>query len=533
MRSVSSGQPQEQQEEAEEAERRAVECDLGGRYQIVRRLGRGAFGAVYLARERLLHRTVAIKVLHAEHARSAAERERLLREARTVAALSHPAILPILAFGETERAVYLVMPHVGGASLADRLREAAAAGAGGVGGEGRLPPSEVRRVLVELADALAYAHAQGVLYRDLKPENVLLEHAPGMDDDPPRVRLIDFGVAAFRTRDLGMGAREEVWGTAEFMAPEQAFGEPELDPRSEVYALGVLGYLMLAGRLPFDAASPAQRLVQQQAGPRRRLGAIAPGAAPDLVAAVERCMAYDAADRWPRARDFRDALARGAANDAVLAGDAPRLTERLKRVARVRGVAAKVREGAAAVRDEVMAGGLVADLRFALRTFRKTPAFTAALVLTLALGFGATTAVFSAVEALLLRPIPAADPGALVVLQERRAGLRRGLRRGHVPVRPLPRLLHGGGARRARRPRGAELPRVRGAPRRPRGGLDAAVALWPGDIRKLFHRARRAPGARALLHGGRGRGAGLGRGPRPGGAAGGGVVRVLAARPRG
>src|SRR3712207_293789 len=219
---------------------RALELELGDRYQIVRALGSGAFGAVYLARERQLHRMVAIKLLHADRAGSEEEQERLLREARTLANLSHPAIVPLLAYGETASTVYMVMPYVGGETLAQRLDR-----------EGPLDPREARRILIEIADALAYAHGEGVLHRDLKPENVLLERAGAVSDDvPPRVRLIDFGVAAFHTRDPGVNPRFETWGTPAFMAPEQALGETELDPCSELFSLGVIGFLVLGGRRP-------------------------------------------------------------------------------------------------------------------------------------------------------------------------------------------------------------------------------------------------------------------------------------------
>src|SRR4051812_48780526 len=123
------------------------------------------------------------------------ERARLLREARTVGQLSHPGIVPLLTFGETADAVYMVMPYVDGESLASVLRR-----------EQRLDPTEARRILIEIADAVAYAHGQGVIHRDIKPENILLEAAGPRDDAPPRVRLIDFGVAAFPTRDAGVRA---------------------------------------------------------------------------------------------------------------------------------------------------------------------------------------------------------------------------------------------------------------------------------------------------------------------------------------
>src|SRR4029078_9420196 len=292
-----------------EDDRAAVELQLGNRYQIIRTLGEGAFGAVYLARERDLHRLVAIKFLRGDRAWSHDERERLLRSARTIANLSHPAVVPLLAFGVgTSGMVYMVMPYVSGQTLADRLTH-----------DEPFDADEVRRILIEIADALAYVHGEGVLHRDLKPENVLLERAGAVDDHiPPRVRLIDFGVAAFPMRDLGVNATRETWGTPHFMAPEQMFGEAEGDPRSEIYSLGVLGFLLLGGRLPFDATSPTERLTQQRKGPAVPLSVCAPDAPKDLVRAIERCLAYDAEQRWRRARDFRDTLIAGTS-----AGNSP------------------------------------------------------------------------------------------------------------------------------------------------------------------------------------------------------------------
>jgi len=398
-------------------DRAAVELQLGNRYQIVRTLGEGAFGAVYLARERDLHRLVAIKVLRGDRAWSNDERERLLREARTIANLSHPAVVPLLAFGESSGMVYMVMPYVSGQTLADRLAH-----------DEPFDADEVRRILIELADALAYVHGEGLLHRDLKPENVLLERAGAVDDPiPPRVRLIDFGVAAFPMRDLGVNAARETWGTPHFMAPEQMFGEPELDPRSEIYSLGVLGFLLLGGRLPFDATSPAERLTQQRRGPVVPLSVCASDAPKDLVRAIERCLAYDAEQRWRRARDFRDTLIAGA-----VAGNAftplALVRHRLRpNPAAVERFAAKRRKNQQprlplVKRISGAFSGIDADLRFAVRAIKKAPAFSLGVIGILAIGLGATTVVLSALEALVLRPVPVADPKALVVIQERRKG---------------------------------------------------------------------------------------------------------------
>jgi predicted permease len=401
-----------------EDDRAAVEGQLGNRYQIIRTLGAGAFGAVYLARERDLHRLVAIKVLRGDRAWSDDERDRLLREARTLANLSHPAVVPLLAFGVgTSGMVYLVMPYVSGQTLADRLAQ-----------DEPFDADEVRRILIEVADALAYVHGEGVLHRDLKPENVLLERAGAVDDHiPPRVRLIDFGVAAFPMRDLGVNATRETWGTPHFMAPEQLFGEPELDPRSEIYSLGVLGFLLLGGRLPFDATSPTERLTQQRKGPVVPLSVCAPDAPKDLVQAIERCLPYDAEQRWRRARDFRDSLVAGAGGGSSftpLTLVRQRLRQNPTAIERFAAKRRKRQNPKLPLVKRIVGAfsGLDADVRFAMRAIKKAPAFAAAIVAILAIGLGATTVVLSAVEALVLRPVPAADPKALVVIQERRQG---------------------------------------------------------------------------------------------------------------
>jgi predicted permease len=389
-------------------DRDALNEQLGGAYHIVRELGRGAFATVYLARERVLHRLVAIKVLHLERAVSDEERERFMREARTAAHLDHPGIVPILAFGETPTTMYMVMRYIDGESLADRLKR-----------DKRLSPEEARRLFLDLASALAHAHRQGVVHRDIKPENVLLAHGEGGET---HARLLDFGVAAFQTRDLGMSASREMWGTPTFMSPEQALGEVDLDARSDIYSLGVLGYVMLAGRDPFASTSPLERLKQQQRGPAIPLARAAPGAPAGLVAAIERCLVYEPQERWRRATDLYAVLEALGDEGAAWAGwgrslAALRPATPVKRARRGERRAAffhspvTPRAALEAIRD---------DVRYAARGFAKTPGLTAALVLTLAVGLGTTTVVFSVVEALLLRRLPVADPDELVVLQENR-----------------------------------------------------------------------------------------------------------------
>ena len=183
-----------------------------------------------------MHRLVAIKALRYEFTSSEEHRERFRREARLTARLSHPGIVPVFGFGEVGDLVYIVMKYVHGESLAERMRR-----------EGRLSADEVRRLLRDLSLALDSAHRDGVIHRDLKPENILIERGTG------RAMLTDFGVALVRSLDPVRGEVSRVFGTPHYMSPEQAVGELVLDGRSDLYSLGVLGYYMLSGRLPFDA----------------------------------------------------------------------------------------------------------------------------------------------------------------------------------------------------------------------------------------------------------------------------------------
>ncbi|HEX5831170.1 MAG TPA: serine/threonine-protein kinase [Gemmatimonadaceae bacterium] len=274
----------------ERIERDAIGRALGAQYQLVRLLGRGGMGAVYLARDRVLHRVVAIKVLLAGVDAHDA-RERFRREARLAAQLAHPNVVPLYAFGETPELQYMVMQYVHGESLAERLRR-----------EGRLDAREVRRLLATLALTLEHAHRHGIVHRDLKPENILLER------DGDRPMLVDFGVAILRSWDTTGGSRNAA-GTPRFMSPEQLRGDPDLDGRSDLYALGVLGYLMLASEPPFSGRLLA---AQHLAMAVPSLAERAPWAPADLVLAIERCLAKEPAERWGRARDLHDALtARG------------------------------------------------------------------------------------------------------------------------------------------------------------------------------------------------------------------------------
>jgi len=271
--------------------RASLERALGRGYRILRLLGRGGMGAVYLAREESLERLVAVKVLSHERGLDATSRERFRREARTAARLMHPNIVPLHAFGEADGMMYLVMGYVSGESLAARLAR-----------DARLGIGEARRIVAELAEALDHAHRQGVVHRDVKPDNVLIE------DESGRALLADFGVAKALGAGGTMTQAGSVVGTPDYMSPEQAAGHLNVDGRSDLYSLGALAYALLAGRPPFDGDARAvlAKHLTQDPPPLRNLR---PDVPDDLAAAVGRCLAKDPAARWPDARALKEAIA--------------------------------------------------------------------------------------------------------------------------------------------------------------------------------------------------------------------------------
>ncbi len=268
---------------------------LGAQYQVVRELGRGGMGVVFLARDIALHRLVAIKALRYEFASSEEHRERFRREARLTARLSHPGIVPVFGFGEVGDLVYIVMKYVHGESLAERTRR-----------EGRLSPDEVRRLLRDLSLALDSAHRDGVIHRDLKPENILIERGTG------RAMLTDFGVALVRSLDPVRGEVSRVFGTPHYMSPEQAVGELVLDGRSDLYSLGVLGYYMLSGRLPFDAPTFEALAAKHIGEAHAPLRTLVPNAPASLTETIERALAKERDLRWKDGGAMSAALAPSA-----------------------------------------------------------------------------------------------------------------------------------------------------------------------------------------------------------------------------
>ena len=262
---------------------------LAGRYSLERELGRGGMGIVYLAREVRLDRPVAIKLLPPELATHAPLRDRFQREARLAARLSHPHIVPIHSVDEVDRFVFYVMAYVRGETLAQRIAH-----------RGPLAAAEAARVLREVAWALAHAHAAGVVHRDVKPENILLEEGSG------RALVTDFGIAR-QVQTSGPTGIGEALGTPDFMSPEQASGE-EVDPRSDVYSLGVVGFYTLAGRLPFSGPTAAARMAQHLTQPPPALPTVVPGVPKSLAGVIARCLAKERASRYPHGGVLAEAI---------------------------------------------------------------------------------------------------------------------------------------------------------------------------------------------------------------------------------
>src|SRR5881397_981391 len=268
---------------------------LGSSYTVEGELGRGGMGVVYNARDERLKRQVAVKVLPPELAFREEIRIRFLREAETAARLSHPHIVPIHSVGEgPDGLVYFVMMYVDGESLAAKLKR-----------RGRLPPDEGRRIMQETADALGAAHAVGIIHRDVKPDNILLEGSRG------RVVVTDFGIAKALSSTTGsatLTATGVAIGTPHYMSPEQAAGDREIDGRSDLYSLGVVSYQTLTGELPFSAPTVPGILMKHITEQAPRVVAKRPDCPPDLESCVMRCLEKDPEDRWPTADALRRSL---------------------------------------------------------------------------------------------------------------------------------------------------------------------------------------------------------------------------------
>jgi serine/threonine protein kinase len=265
---------------------------VGANYQIEREIGRGGMAVVYRAVDTHLHRTVAIKVLPPDVAFNSDVRTRFIREAQTAAQLSHPNIVSIYSVDDRDESlVYFVMAYIDGESLGLHLAT-----------EGRWPIDRTVRVLRDVADALAYAHARGVVHRDIKPDNILIDRASG------RPMVTDFGIARAAAGETRLTVTGVAVGTPAYMSPEQAMGEREIDGRSDLYSLGVVGYHMLAGETPFKAANTPAMLVKHVSERPKPIRQVRPEVPKHLAVAIDRALAKRPSERWSGAGEFRDAL---------------------------------------------------------------------------------------------------------------------------------------------------------------------------------------------------------------------------------
>jgi eukaryotic-like serine/threonine-protein kinase len=290
------GKVEEPQITQSDAELRShVQRVLDSTYELDREIGRGGMGIVYRAKDRRLKRTVAIKLLPPELAFRSEIRSRFLREAETAAQLSHPSIVPIYSVDEKDGLVFFVMAFVDGDTLAKRIHD-----------RGALDPAEVRRILREVGDALSYAHEHGVVHRDIKPDNILLDAASN------RPMVTDFGIArAISDGSARLTATGIAIGTPAFMSPEQSAGDRDVDGRSDLYSLGVVAYQMLCGELPFNATNTPALLVKHLSERPVPVDQRASNIPPDLARAVMLCLEKNPDDRFPSAQAFVTALDTG------------------------------------------------------------------------------------------------------------------------------------------------------------------------------------------------------------------------------
>ncbi|HEV8364790.1 MAG TPA: ADOP family duplicated permease [Gemmatimonadaceae bacterium] len=367
---------------------------IADRYIIDAELGQGGMGAVYLARDVRHGRVVAVKVISPE-AVSGIGLNQFHREISTIAQLHHPNILSLFDSGEAAGHPFYVMPWVRGGSLRTRLQR-----------DVRLDLTTVLRLTRGMAEALQHAHNERILHCDVKPENVLLHN--------DHAWVMDFGIARKLHSEMGeWPLRKELdisAGTPAYVSPEQASGDSSLDARSDVYSLGCMVYEMIAGRTPFGGTSTQEIVATRFIVPPPPVRDYAPEVPIDVASVLERAMALPRDHRPESAAAFAAELEHAAANvPRVLAG-ASLTTSRAISRARRRFNRAPAHSLGGIVR------GIWQDFRFAARSLSKRPAFAAAAILTLALGIGASTAIFGVVYGVLLKPLPFSEPERLVSL---------------------------------------------------------------------------------------------------------------------
>jgi eukaryotic-like serine/threonine-protein kinase len=332
---------------------------FGGRYELHRRLARGGMADVYLARDNLLDRPVALKVLFAEFATDRSFVERFRREAQSAANLNHPNIVSVYDWGEEDGTYFIVMEYVEGRSLSQILRD-----------EGPLQPDRAADVTIDVAGALGFAHRHGVIHRDVKPGNVLISPLG-------QVKVADFGIARAVSSRENLTQTGTVMGTATYFSPEQARGEP-VDPRSDVYSLGVVLYELLVGVPPFTGDSPvsvAYKHVSEAPQPLRERN---PQVPEQLESVSMRALAKNPANRYQSADELAADLRRFRAGQPVLAEAILQggLTTAVP-------IAAGATRAVPSVGPQTQVVDRVTDARYTTEPPRRSPAFLVLLVVLL------------------------------------------------------------------------------------------------------------------------------------------------------
>jgi hypothetical protein len=281
----------------EEGESRArLQLALGEGYEVRALLGQGGFGLVFTAFDKRLKRDLAVKVLRMELAVATAFLERFEREAMTAAQLRHPNIVPIYSIGEKDGLAYIVMPLIQGETLQALLER-----------DGPLPLNETCRILIDAAGALAAAHKVGLIHRDIKPDNIMLE------GPERRVLLMDFGIAKMlSSNDAQLTGTGVLIGTPLYMSPEQGSGDRDVDQRSDIYSLGNVAYHMLTGKPPFAGTSGADLIRQHVLTPAADIRLSRPNVPAGLASVIMRCLRKERDQRWQNADELRQALERAA-----------------------------------------------------------------------------------------------------------------------------------------------------------------------------------------------------------------------------
>ena len=318
---------------------------LGSKYEVRRLVGRGGFAEVYELWDKDLDRRLACKVLHPEIAWTPGMLARFRQEAKALARLQHASILPIHFTGDGEGLVYYVMPFVEGESLADTLRRR-----GTYGTEAALAVAE------PVLQALAHAHAQGLVHRDIKPDNVMLEAKTG------RALLVDFGIAKLLDPGSGEGSAKTATGftvgTVQYMSPEQALGQPNIDGRSDLYAFGAMLYQMVTGTPPYDGASSAEIVGKHLADPVPVASEVNAKIPRWLSSVIVKCLAKQPEDRYQSADEVLAALEAGRASGSTGLVGARTLERQVRRSGEMRSRTARLGWWAAGALAVLVGGGV-------------------------------------------------------------------------------------------------------------------------------------------------------------------------------